>query len=138
LYLKLWNMRLELTEYDSVEALAMTMMKNLCIDELRSYRHRNVNDEAFEQYKMSAGDQYNPGRNMEINESLGQVRKIIRQLPERQRLILHLRDIEQYSYDEIETMTEMSRNNIRVTLSRARRRVHREFQKIQDYDYGKN
>jgi len=138
LYLKLWNMRLELTEYDSVEALAMTMMKNLCIDELRSYRHRNVNDEVIEQDKISAGDRHNPGRNMEINESLGQVRKIIRQLPERQRLILHLRDIEQYSYDEIETMTEMSRNNIRVTLSRARKRVHQEFLKIQDYDYQKD
>lgn len=42
---------------------------------------------------------------------------------EQQRIVIHLRDDEEYSYEEIEQVTGLSVNNIRVTLSRARRSV---------------
>lgn len=137
-YLKLWNMRQQLTEYNSVEALAVTMTKNLCIDRLRSYRSRNQNDGGLEQIIMHSTDSYNPERQAELNESLQQVHAIISQLPEQQRLVVHLRDIEQYSYDEIEAMTGLTRNNIRVTLSRARKNVREAYLKKQNYDHRRN
>ena len=43
-FLKLWHMREKLPQYNSVEALAVTMTKNLCLDKLRSYKHRKQDD----------------------------------------------------------------------------------------------
>ena len=132
-YLKLWNMRQKLPEYNSVEALAVTMTKNLCIDRLRSYRTRNQNEHGLEKVTLSSTDRHDPAYQLENSESMQQIQQIICQLPEQQRMILHLCDIEQYSYDEIQSMTNMTRNNIRVTLSRARTSVRNEY--VKNYDY---
>lgn len=127
-YLKLWNRRQQLGEYRSVEALAVTTTKNICIDRLRSYRSRNKNDGGLEEMSLPAGQRFDPSHAMGLKEQLQQVQALIGQLPRQQRMILHLRDIEQYSYDEIEQMTGLSRNNIRVTLSRARKQIRDQYQ----------
>lgn len=137
-YVKLWNMRQTLAEYKSIEALAVTITKNLCIDKLRSYRSRNQNDGGLEMMTLAGSERYNPEQQAELNESMKQVQSIINRLPDQQRMVLHLRDIEQYTYDEIEKMTDMKRNNIRVTLSRARKSVRNEYFKQQDYENRKN
>ena len=133
-YLKLWNMRQKLPEYNSVEALAVTMTKNLCIDWLRSYRSRNQNEHGLENVTLTSANRHDPVQQLEHSESMQQLQKIISRLPEQQRMILHLCDIEQYSYDEIVNMTSMTRNNIRVTLSRARKSVRDEYFKKDDYE----
>ena len=38
-FIKLWNMGKKLDEYNSIEALAVTMIKNFCIDQLRKKKH---------------------------------------------------------------------------------------------------
>jgi RNA polymerase sigma-70 factor (ECF subfamily) len=133
-YLKLWNMRAELSKYNSVEAFAVTVTKNLCIDKLRSYRSKNQNEDGLEQIKIPS-EINNPEYTFELKESLQQVHEIIRTLPKQQSVVLHLRDIEQYSYDEIEGMTGLSRNNIRVTLSRARKKMREKY--LEKYHYEK-
>jgi RNA polymerase sigma-70 factor (ECF subfamily) len=131
-YLKLWNMREELSKYNSVEAFAVTVTKNLCIDKLRSYRRKNKNEDGLEQVTIRS-ETNDPEHSFELKESLQQVHEIIRTLPKQQSVVLHLRDIEQYSYDEIEKMTDLSRNNIRVTLSRARKKVREKY--LEKYHY---
>ena len=130
-YVKLWNMRQTLAEYKSIEALAVTITKNLCIDKLRSYRSRNQNDGGLEVMTLAGSERYNPEQQAELNESMERVQSIINRLPDQQRMVLHLRDIEQYTYDEIEKMADMKRNNIRVMLSRARKTVRNKYFKQQ-------
>lgn len=137
-YLKLWNMRIKLAEYNSIEALAVTMTKNLCIDRLRSYRSRKQNGDGLERVTLKSSHRHDPVKTLELNEQLQHVHAIINQLPEQQRMILHLRDIEHYSYDEIEEMTGMKRNNIRVTLSRARKGVRDQYRNTSHYESRKN
>lgn len=134
-YLKLWNMRGTLPEYNSVEALAVTMTKNLCIDKLRSYRSRYQNENGLQNVTLASANRYDPAEQLELDESMRRLHQIISELPDHQRSILHLRDIEQYTYDEIESMTGMTRNNIRVTLSRARKGVKAAYLKDQDYGH---
>lgn len=136
-FLKLWNMREKLTEYNSVEALAVTMAKNLCLDKLRSYRHRKQNSNELGTMRLST-ESPDPARNTELSESSASIQRLIQTLPDQQRLIMHLRDIEQYSYDEIEELTGLSRNNIRVNLSRARKNVRQQYLKKQNYEHRKN
>lgn len=137
-YLKLWNMRKELSEYNSIEALAVTMTKNLCLDKLRSYRSRKQNDGGLENVQMPAAGQYDPSETVELSESMQYVHEIIGQLPDQQRMIIHLRDIEHYTYEEIAEMTGLKVNNIRVALSRARQTVRKEYLKKQNYEHRKN
>ena len=58
-------------------------------------------------------------------------------LPEQQRMVLQLRDIEQYEYNEIEEMLEMNPTAIRVTLSRARKAVREQLLKKHSYGISK-
>ncbi len=137
-YLKLWNMREKLSEYNSIEALAVTMTKNLCLDKLRSYRNRKQNDSGLEHLEMSTTGRYDPAETVELSESMKYVHEIIQHLPDQQRMIIQLRDIEQHSYEEIAEMTGLKINNIRVALSRARKSVREEYLKKQNYEHRKN
>lgn len=136
IFLKLWQMRNRLSEYRSVEGLAMTMIKNRCIDQLRSYRNRNKNDDPHLELHEAAGP--DPLKKTELNESREALLRIFEQLPEQQRLVIHLRDIEQYEYEEIREITGMTVNNIRVTLSRARKKAREIYLKLQNYEDRKN
>lgn len=127
---KLWNKNAGLDEYKSVEALAMTMTKNYCLDQLKSKRagnlkivHNNFTDrEASLQQKVEDCDTWE------------WVEKIISQLPEQQKLIIQMRDIEQYEFAEIAEILEMQETAIRVALSRARKTI-REYM-IKTHSYG--
>lgn len=119
---KLWVRNNNLQDYNNIEAFAMTMTKNYCLDQLKSKRagnlqivHNNFADSAASSEKK-----------MEDNDSLDWVEKIINMLPEQQRLIIQMRDIEQYEFGEIAKILDMNETAIRVSLSRARRSV-REF-----------
>jgi RNA polymerase sigma-70 factor (ECF subfamily) len=45
------------------------------------------------------------------------------QLPVQQRLIIQMRDIEQYEFEEIAKILEMNESAIQVALSRARKTI---------------
>ena len=55
-------------------------------------------------------------------------------LPEKQKIIMQLRDVEQFGFFEISEMLEINETTIRVTLSRARKTVREQL--IKQYNYG--
>ncbi|MBT7826197.1 MAG: sigma-70 family RNA polymerase sigma factor, partial [Bacteroidetes bacterium] len=61
------------------------------------------------------------------------IKTIINELPKKQRMIIHLRDIEGYEFDEIIEATGIEPNAIRVNLSRARKTVKQELIKTMNY-----
>ena len=54
-------------------------------------------------------------------------------LPANQKLILQLRDIEQYEFNEIAKVLDMTETTIRVTLSRARKSIREKLTKTHNY-----
>ncbi|MEQ9441990.1 MAG: RNA polymerase sigma factor [Cyclobacteriaceae bacterium] len=128
--LKLWQNRQNLTSYKSIEALAIVVTKNLCLDKLKSSHRNRV---VPMQPSIDSTDSTTPYQQTELLDSANLLRQLMSQLPEQQRLIIHLRDVEEYSYEEIEQITGMCINNIRVTLSRARRSVRELYTKINAY-----
>ncbi len=136
-FLKLWHMRDKLDTYRSVEALAVTMTKNMCFDKLRSYKFRKQDGSEFEPVKLRS-DFRDPATGIELSESSTIIHSLIETLPDQQRLVMQLRDVEHYSYDEIEELTGLERNNIRVNLSRARKNVREQYLKRQNYEHRKN
>ena len=131
--LKLWDRKQELNVCQNVEAFAVTMTRNACFDKLRSYRHRNVGhlDTTVLQ---PATDSMAPDRQMELSDTAKVIHDIIQLLPDQQRYILYLRDIEQYDYKEIEELTGLTAGAIRVTLSRARKKVREIYLRRLEYE----
>lgn len=127
---KLWNKKESLSSYSSVEALAMTITKNYCLDQLKSKRAGNLKIVHNNFTDREAGLQ----QKIEDVDSLSWVEKIIDQLPEQQKLIVQMRDIEQYEFEDIAKILEMNETAIRVALSRARKTI-REFM-LKTHSYG--
>jgi RNA polymerase sigma factor (sigma-70 family) len=126
---KLWNKNEGLSQYNSIEAVAMTMTKNYCLDQLKSKRAGNlkiVHDNFTDR-------EPNLQQKLEDRDSLIWVEKIINQLPEQQKLIVQMRDIEQYEFEEIAKILEMNETAIRVALSRARKTIREFITKTHNY-----
>lgn len=75
-----------------------------------------------------------PYQKVEFEDSASNMMKVFDQLPDQQRLLVTLRDIEGFSYEEIALQTGLEINNIRVGISRARKRAKEEFLKVEDYE----
>lgn len=133
-FLRLWARKDRLEELKSIEAFAMTITKNLSLDKLKSkgYRLDDLTERNEEIMNIT------PYKSLELNDSYKKVLKIIDTLPEQQRLIIHMRDIEEYDFDEIADVMKLSVNTIRVNLSRARKKVRETLVKTYDYEFAKN
>jgi len=126
--LKLWTMRHQLAAYRSVEALAVQIGKNICINRLRAYKHSS--DDAFDALQESSPP---PDLQLEAADSMANVARIIERLPEMQRTVIRLRDIEGYQPSEIAEIMGCEENAVRMNLSRARKKVKEEFFKINQF-----
>ena len=131
---KLWTKRDELKNYSSIEAFAMTMIKNISLDRIRSKSFRT---ESLTERQTSTL-RHDPGDLLEKEDFTGFVKKIIEELPVQQKMIIHLRDIEGLEYDQIAAIMELNINAIRVNLSRARKKVRDTIIKIQGYELARN
>lgn len=133
-FLKLWARREKLNEYRSIEAFAMVITKNLCFDKLK-LKSRNQQELTEERV---GSKQDTPETQMEMKNTVSKIHEIINELPEQQKLVIQLRDIEQCDFDEIAEITNMNLNTIRVNLSRARKKVRDTLLKIQNYEFSSN
>jgi len=136
-FLRLWSARTQLNSHPNVNGLAMTIIKNICIDKIRSKRS-SVSLDDFQIIE----DSKNPYLSTEQNDSVKIIRKIIDLLPELQRQILLMRDVEGYELEEIAEITGSDAGTVRVYLSRARKKVRDKFMSINESksltkDYGK-
>ena len=122
--IKLWTKRESLTVINNLSAFSLQMTRNLCLDKLKSRRHfvNEIEDEVI----LSDVDLH---RNIELKDMLQKMNKIILQLPEQQRTVLHLRNIEGLEMEEIAEITGMNIPHLRVILSRARIAVREMYEK---------
>lgn len=127
--LKLWKNRGQIENYKNVEAFSMTMTKNFCLDKLKSKHAQNLKIVHSNYQDKSISLQ----KEVEIKDSIDWVEKIMETLPEQQKIILQLRDIEQYDFKEISKILDMNETAIRVALSRARKTVREALTKTHNY-----
>lgn len=126
---KLWNNNESLSKYASVEAFAMTMTKNYCLDQLKSKRASNLQIVHSNYTDNGASVQ----KQIEDKDSWNWVEKIMENLPEQQRLIVQMRDVEEYEFSEIAQILDMNETAVRVALSRARKEIREQLVKKHKY-----
>jgi RNA polymerase sigma-70 factor (ECF subfamily) len=131
IFLKLWKMRNELAEYNNLEAFAMRVTRNWCLDRLKA--KKPVYIESYSLGYELHSEVENPLRMLENTDQMTTIRKHMQTLPEQQQTIIRLRDMDGYEYEEIAAIMGMNVNAVRVNLSRARNSIREHLIKIGNY-----
>ena len=119
--LKLWTQRNKLHELKNSEAFSVRTLHNIFIDQNRK-KHLAETDSPPEEMTLKANE-CDASEMMQQKETGVIVTRLIAKLPKQQRDIITLKDIDDFSYEEIAQQTGLSMINIRVHLSRARKQI---------------
>ncbi|MDA8643768.1 sigma-70 family RNA polymerase sigma factor [Flavobacteriaceae bacterium] len=128
--IKLWNMDQEKrSSFKNIEAYSITMAKNYCLDRLKSKQAQvlTLNEQ------LSTRQSNLLIKQIQASDEMSWVAKIIDALPEKERLIIQLREIEQYDFDQIASLLEIPEGTVRVYLSRTRKKIKKQFLEIQEH-----
>ncbi len=131
-WVKLWNKKNDLKNYDNLEAFAMTITKNHCLDRLKSKQAGNL---SLVHVNFSA-PAASLEKQLETKDAVSYVERLMNLLPTQQRMIVQLRDVEGYEFEEMSEMLDMNETAIRVALSRARKTLRDQL--IKRHSYGVN
>ena len=128
--IRVWSKRDEWPQFSSVEAYCLTVARNLAIDRSERMEARNV-ELTPEAEQMP--DASSPHERLVGKERLQLLRRLVARLPEKQRAVLQLRDVEEKSYKEIAEVLGITEEQVKVNLFRARQKVKQQFIDIDNY-----
>ena len=130
-FIRVWNGRGEMDAVQNWEAWCMRITRNLSLDRIRA-NTRNQTRPIEESYHIRH-EALTPHESAEVGESMQKISRMIARLPEKQRQVIHLRDIEGYRYQEICEILQLDMNQVKVNLFRARSAVREMMTKIDAY-----
>lgn len=124
--LRVWDVQEQWPNIQSMEAYCLTICRRLALDFVKRAAARNVsfNPEQHDRPMASGSEQ---------KEEVRLIRQAMDQLPEAQRTIMQLRDVEEHSYAEIAELTEMTESQVKVYLHRARKKIKTIIEQIESY-----
>lgn len=126
--IKWWQMPPEkIHALQNVDSYAVTMIKNYCLDRLKSREAQNL---PVDESMLTIADEQGLAHRIEQRDGLDWVSKLINSLPERERLIIQLREIENYEFSAIAQIVDLPETTVRVYLSRARKKLRSQYLKI--------
>ena len=129
--IRVWNRREHWDEIDSIEAFSITVCRNLALDRAQRHSAHNASlDDTPTETPDTARDPYE--RTQQIDR-VHTVQTIVNGLPEKQRTCMQLRDFEGKSYKEIAAALQISEEQVKVNIFRARQAVKTKFKQIDEY-----
>lgn len=132
-FIKLWKVLEKGEIIENAEAWCMRATRNQAIDKLRS-KHKRVEalDDKYDQKDKSAS----PFQMASMKDTLQHIKNFINQLPEKQKLVMHLRDIEGHTYKEISDTLDLPLGQVKVNLFRARQTIRTKLLKSKIVELG--
>lgn len=134
--MKLWEDRTRLGDYANPAAWATTVTRNMCIDMLR--KRRKMSHEEIDSARVTGKADEGTMTATDSREAAMLVNVIVERMKEPYRSAVILRDMEGYSYEEAAVVMQTSVETLRTTLSRARKNIREELQKIYSYGTGRD
>lgn len=117
--IKVWKKREKFEVIDNKEAWVITIVRNLAIDKVRARKKKQTSD--IDEYFHISDNAPSPDVRLEQRDAVKKVGEIMSTLPEMQREIITLRDIEGYTYQEIADIMGLKVDQVKVYLFRARK-----------------
>ncbi len=131
--MKVWNNRDKWQQIDSIEAYSLTIARNLALDNNKRMENANASLDEEGTYNDRRDQAYTPSEKMIQKDRLDIVRNMIDRLPEKQRSCLQLRDIEGKAYKDIATILNITEEQVKVNIFRARQNIKQRFQEYDRY-----
>jgi len=128
--IRVWEHRNEWEQIGSIEAYALTICRNISLDMAGKAGRGNVQ---LNEELSTSNVQCSMSESFEQTERLSLVRKLMDTLPEVQRSIMELRDVEGKTYQEIANILKLSETQVKVYLHRARTNIRQQAEKIEKY-----
>ena len=128
--IKVWNNRVKMAQIENKEGWMVVMTKNLSIDKIRSKHNKTGSLEHV--YHLPDGN-IKPDQHAEHSDLMKTISKAVELLPEKQKMVFHLRDIEGLSYQEISDSLEISLSEVKVNLHRARQKLRKQLKQVESY-----
>ena len=129
-FIKFWKNRDYADQISNVEAWCIRATKNLSIDKLRSKHNRteklpetfDIRDHSPTPYGQTVGQ-----------DVFSHVKKLLANLPEKQRMVMQLRDIEGMTYKEIAEILNLTLDQVKINLFRARKAIRAKLLNSESY-----
>ena len=131
--IRVWNRRDQWEQIESIEAFCTTICRNLALDRTKraSNQDASLDDEGHDapDHSYSA----NPEEQAMQRDKVERVRRLMNLLPEKQRTCMQLRDVEGKSYKEIAAVMDITEQQVKVNIFRARQSIKQEYLKQEQY-----
>ena len=130
--IRVWNRREQWDTIENIEAFCLTICRNLALDRSKLAERQNASlDEGID----AADHSYsaNPEEQTLQRDRVELVRRLIDQLPEKQRSCMQLRDIEGKSYKEIAEVMGITEQQVKVNIFRARQTIKQKYSETEQY-----
>ena len=129
--IKVWNRWEDGKALDSIEAFSLTVCRNLSLDRIKKKGNDNDSLEDVKAAEPLASS--NPQDRMIQTDKVRLIRQIVDGLPEKQRSCMQLRDFEGKTYKEIAGVLDISEEQVKVNIFRARQTVKQKYLKLDNY-----
>lgn len=126
LMIKFWQKKDELETFGNLKSYVLKSVRNECLNRLK---HHDVKL-GFTDLQIHRSELYS----MEVNNLKDHILSFINQLPEKQKMVIHLKDVEEYEVSEISEIMETEENAVRVNLMRARQKVKEQITQLMSYE----
>ena len=132
--LRVWSRREQWGELESMEAFCLTVCRNMALDRLkRADRQQPTLEEGGSYDRADRSYAANPEEQTVQRDRVALVRRLMDQLPEKQRTCMQLRDVEGKPYKEIAQVMGITEQQVKVNIFRARQTLKQKFQQTEQY-----
>lgn len=125
--IKLWNQLDYFTKVTNKEAYCMRIIKNWCFDQLQL----KANNHLRLVYRKVTDNQEESETENDVDKRYKTIESLVEELPDKQRIIIELKDFKGFDFEEIAELLEMEQGSVRVNLSRARKRLKKMYEEIE-------
>ena len=123
----MWQKKDSLDSIQPLRPFVIKVLQNDCFNRLK--RQQTIGRHNLQIGKMQPTETRFSGENtIEI------IKQEINKLPEKQRLIIHLCDVEGFDRKEVAAIADIDEVAVRVNLSRARKKIKEQIEKIRQYE----
>lgn len=132
--IKIWTNRERLESITNLEAWCIQLVKHQAIDRLRTLKRRVEDLDSHYQIK---DHEMTPEQKTSGNNLMEILNNLMESLPEKQKLVIQLRDIEGMAYQEIAEILDIPLNQVKINLFRARNILKQKIEQLKLYERAK-
>lgn len=129
--IKVWKNQDNWGRIDSIEAYCLTITRNLALDRNKKMdnQHQSIEEKQIDQPDQSS----NPYEEMNHKDFISLIKRLVDDLPEKQRSCMQLRDFEGKSYKEIAMILGITEEQVKINIFRARQAIKKRYQGFDNY-----